>query len=39
MTNKINASDCKCRECGKQAVAFWPCIELASAIKDFEEGE
>ena len=21
------ASDCKCVECGRQAVAFWPCID------------
>lgn len=21
------ASDCKCIECGKPAVAFWPCID------------
>lgn len=21
------ASDCKCVVCGKQAVAFWPCID------------
>ena len=23
----IKASDCKCCECGKQAVAFWPVID------------
>lgn len=23
----INASDCKCVVCGKQAVAFWPIID------------
>ena len=23
----IKASDCKCCVCGKQAVAFWPCID------------
>jgi len=26
MSNKIKAADCKC-SCGKQAVAFWPCID------------
>ena len=25
--SKINASDCKCCICGKQAVAFWPVID------------
>jgi len=24
---KIKASDCKCCECGKPAVAFWPIID------------
>lgn len=24
----IKASDCKCIECGKPAVAFWPCIDM-----------
>lgn len=29
MENKrIKASDCKCIECGKPAVAFWPCIDM-----------
>jgi len=23
----VNASDCKCIKCGKQAVAFWPIID------------
>lgn len=23
----MKASDCKCVECGEQAVAFWPCID------------
>lgn len=23
----MNASECKCCECGKQAVAFWPLID------------
>ena len=23
----MKASDCKCVECGKQAVAFYPCID------------
>lgn len=23
----VKASDCKCIECGKTAVAFWPCID------------
>lgn len=23
----IRAKDCKCVICGKQAVAFWPCID------------
>lgn len=23
----MNATECKCCECGKQAVAFWPCID------------
>lgn len=28
MTSKrIKASDCKCCECGEQAVALWPCID------------
>lgn len=22
----VKASDCKCIECGEQAVAFWPCL-------------
>lgn len=26
-TNIINAKDCKCIECGEQAVAFWPMID------------
>lgn len=24
MKAKVKASECKCCECGKQAVAFWP---------------
>ena len=24
---KTKATDCVCVECGKQAVAFWPCID------------
>lgn len=24
---EIKASDCKCVECGQQAVVFWPCID------------
>ena len=24
---KMKASECKCCECGEQAVAFWPCID------------
>lgn len=24
----VKASDCKCIECGKPAVAFWPCIDM-----------
>ena len=24
---KVLAKDCKCCQCGKQAVAFWPCID------------
>lgn len=27
MTDKINAKDCKCVECGIQAVAFWPVFD------------
>ena len=27
MSNQVKASDCKCCECGEQAVAFWPCID------------
>lgn len=27
MTDKIQASDCKCCECGKPAVCFWPVID------------
>ena len=27
MSNQVKASDCKCCECGAQAVAFWPCID------------
>lgn len=27
MSNLIKASACKCCVCGKQAVAFWPCID------------
>lgn len=27
MNGAIKASECKCRKCGKQAVAFWPCID------------
>ena len=27
MNNQVKASDCKCCECGAQAVAFWPCID------------
>lgn len=23
----INAKDCKCCNCNKKAVAFWPCID------------
>jgi hypothetical protein len=23
----IQAKDCKCCECGKKAVAFWPCMD------------
>jgi hypothetical protein len=23
----MKASECKCIECGQQAVAFWPCID------------
>lgn len=26
--DKINASDCQCIECGEQAVAFWPVIDI-----------
>ena len=26
--NSIHASECQCIECGKQAVAFWPCVDL-----------
>lgn len=25
---KILANDCKCCECGKQAVAFWPVVDI-----------
>ena len=25
--SQINASECKCIVCGKQAVAFWPIID------------
>ena len=24
---KVKASDCKCCECGEQAVALWPCCD------------
>ena len=24
---KMKASECKCCECGKQAVAFWPIVD------------
>lgn len=24
---KVNAVDCKCCQCGKQAVAFWPVVD------------
>ena len=27
MSKKVYAKDCKCCICGKQAVAFWPCID------------
>ena len=27
MSNQVKASDCKCCECGAQAVAFWPCSD------------
>ena len=27
MANKVKASDCKCCQCGEQAVAFWPFID------------
>ena len=27
MAKIIKASECKCIECGAQAVAFWPCID------------
>ena len=27
MSKQVKASDCKCCECGAQAVAFWPCID------------
>ena len=27
MSKLIKASDCKCCECGKPAVAFWPVID------------
>lgn len=27
MSKLIKASDCKCCECGKSAVAFWPVID------------
>lgn len=23
----MKASECKCCKCGKQAVAFWPCVD------------
>ena len=26
-SKQVKASDCKCCECGAQAVAFWPCID------------
>ena len=25
--NTVYAKDCKCCECGEQAVAFWPCSD------------
>lgn len=25
--NNMKASECKCIECGEQAVAFWPCCD------------
>lgn len=27
METPVKASDCKCAECGAQAVAFWPIID------------
>lgn len=27
LRNPMKASECKCVECGKQAVAFWPMID------------
>lgn len=27
MGEKVFAKDCKCCQCGKPAVAFWPCID------------
>lgn len=24
----MNATECKCVECGKQAEVFWPCIDI-----------
>jgi hypothetical protein len=27
MSDIVKASDCKCCECGEQAVAFWPCCD------------
>ena len=27
MNKKIHAEDCKCCECGKPAVAFWPIVD------------
>lgn len=27
LRNSMKASECKCVECGKQAVAFWPMID------------
>lgn len=24
----MNASECKCCECGKQAVSFWPVVDI-----------
>ena len=28
MAEKINAKDCECCECGDNAVAFWPIIDI-----------